>query len=182
VLVVIAILAIGLGKVPLTPLKHWQWFLLLLGLSQVPMESACLVVAWLMVLGWRGLRPDNNFRYFNLLQVIIGLFTIFSLAILVFAVEQGLLGGSPDMQITGNQSSAFDLNWYQDRSPSTLPQATVVSVPLMAYRILMLLWSFWLAAALLNWLKWGWNCFSSNGLWNKKAEKEQKAKVIPGQK
>ncbi len=175
VLVVIVILSVGLGKVSLTPLKHWQWFLLLLGLSQVPMESACLVVAWLMILGWRGLRSNNNFKYFNLLQVIIGMFTVFSLAILVFAVEQGLLGGSPNMQITGNQSSAFDLNWYQDRSPSTLPQATVVSVPLMAYRLLMLLWSFWLAASLLNWLKWGWNCFSANGLWNKKVEKAKGA-------
>ena len=168
VLVVIIILAIGLGKIPLTPLKNWQWFLLLLGLSQVPIESACLVIAWLMILGWRGLRHSSNFKYFNLLQVIIGLFTVFSLSILVFAVEQGLLGGFPNMQIIGNQSSAFDLNWYQDRSLSTLPQATVVSVPLMAYRLLMLVWSFWLAASLLNWLKWGWNCFSANGLWNKR--------------
>ncbi len=182
VLVVIVILSMGLGKIPLTPLKHWQWFLLLLGLSQVPMESACLVVAWLMVLGWRGLRPNNNFKYFNLLQVIIGVFTVFSLAILVFAVEQGLLGGSPDMQITGNQSSAYNLNWYQDRSPSTLPQATVVSVPLMAYRLLMLVWSFWLAASLLNWLKWGWNCYSTNGLWNKKVEKKESTKTASGQK
>ncbi len=168
VLAVIVILAIGLGKVPLTPLKHWHWFLLLLGLSQVPMEAACLVVTWLMILGWRGLRPNNTFKYFNLLQVIIAMFTVFSLAILVFAVDQGLLGGSPNMQITGNLSSAFDLNWYQDRSASTLPQATVISVPLMAYRLLMLVWSFWLAASLLNWLKWGWNCFSTNGLWQKK--------------
>jgi hypothetical protein len=178
VLVVIIILAIGLGKVPLTPLKSWHWFLLLLGLSQVPMESAGLVVAWLMVLAWRGRLLNTQIKYFNLVQVIIGLFTVFSLAILVFAVEQGLLGGSPDMQITGNQSSAFNLNWYQDRSPSTLPQASVVSVPLMAYRVMMLLWSFWLAAALLNWLKWGWNCYASSGLWNKKAEQDQNTKIV----
>ncbi len=175
VLVVIIILAINLGKVPLTPLKSWQWFLLLLGLSQVPMEWACIVVAWFMILGWRVRRLDNNYRNFNTLQVIIGIFTVMSLAILVVAVEHGLLGGSPDMQITGNNSSAFDLNWYQDRSPSTLPQATVISVPLFAYRIAMLFWSFWLAAALLNWLKWGWQCYSANGLWNKKPEKEKSA-------
>ena len=30
VLIVIVILAIGLGKIPLTPLKGWHWFLLLL--------------------------------------------------------------------------------------------------------------------------------------------------------
>jgi len=76
--------------------------------------------------------------------------------------------GSPDMQIIGNQSSAFDLNWYQDRSSPTLPIATLVSVPLIAYRLLMLVWSLWLAVALLNWLKWGWECFSTNGLWRKK--------------
>ena len=180
VLVVIVILSIGLGKITLIPIKHWQWILLLLGLSQVPMELAFVVVAWLMLLGWRGRLPDNNFNYFNFLQVIIGLFTLFSLAILVFAVEQGLLGGSPDMQIIGNQSSAFDLNWYQDRSPSILPQATAVSVPLMVYRILMLVWSFWLAASLLNWLKWGWQCYTVNGLWVKKVEKEREIKKPDG--
>lgn len=179
VLMVIVILANGLGKITLTPLKHWQWFLLLLGLSQVPMESAFIVVAWLMLLGWRGRLLSNGFKYFNLLQVIIGLSTLFSLAILVFAVEQGLLGGSPDMQITGNQSSAVDLNWYQDRSPAVLPQATVVSVPIIVYRLLMLLWSFWLAASLLNWLKWGWQCYSLNGLWNKKMEKTDGKKETP---
>ena len=170
VLAVIILLAYGLGKVPLTPLKHWQWLLLMLGISQVPMESAAVVVAWLMLLGWRAGRPDNHYRYFNLLQVLLGMMSLSSLAILVFAVEQGLLGGAPNMQIMGNQSSAFDLNWYQDRSQPTLPQATVISLPLIAYRLLMLLWSFWLSSSLLNWLKWGWQCYSSNGLWNKKPE------------
>jgi hypothetical protein len=77
------------------------------------------------------------------------------------------------MQITGNQSSAFLLNWYQDRSLSTLSTATVVSVPLMVYRLLMLAWALWLAVSLLNWLKWGWVCFSSNGLWKKAVIKEK---------
>ncbi len=181
VLVVIIILAIGLGAVKLTPLRYWQWFLLLVGLSQVPMESAALVVAWLMLLGWRSQRPDNNFEYFNLLQVTLGMSTVFALVILIFAVEQGLLGGTPDMQITGNQSTAYDLNWFQDRSLAELPKATVFSLPLMAYRILMLLWSFWLAASVLDWLRWGWNCFSSNGIWNKKVEKAEKLKGDPWQ-
>ncbi len=42
VLAVIFILAIGLSKIPLTPLRSWQWALLLLGLSQIPLESAAL--------------------------------------------------------------------------------------------------------------------------------------------
>ncbi len=180
VLLVIVILSAGLGRIKLTPLKHWHWFLLLTGLSQVPMACAALVVAWLIVLGWRSQRPDNNFDYFNVLQVMLGLLTIVSMAILVFAVEQGLLGGLPDMQITGNQSTAYDLNWFQDRSPSQLPKSTVVSVPLMAYRMLMLLWSFWLATSLLNWLKWGWTCYAANGIWNKKPERVTPAERHPG--
>ncbi len=53
VLIVICILSPGLGKIRLTPLKSWQWFLLLIGLSQIPLASAGIVIAWLMLLGWR---------------------------------------------------------------------------------------------------------------------------------
>ena len=167
VLIVIFMLSPGLEKIRLTPLKTRQWFLLLVGLSQIPLQSAGIVIAWLMLLGWRKTQPLVGFRYFNALQVVIGILTLLSLAMLFLAVEQGLLG-SPDMQVTGNQSSAFNLNWYQDRSPAVLPIATLVSAPLIAYRLLMLAWSLWLAVSLLDWLKWGWACFSSNGLWNKK--------------
>lgn len=172
VLVVIFILSLGLGKIPLTPLKNRHWFLLLVGLSQIPMASAGIVIAWLILLGWRAKQSAAGFRYFNALQVIIGGLTVLALGVLFAAVAQGLLS-SPDMQITGNQSSAFLLNWYQDRSLPILPIATVISLPLMVYRLLMLAWALWLAVSLLNWLKWGWGCFSSNGLWNKAAVKEK---------
>ena len=171
VLIVIFMVSLGLGKIQLTPLKSRQWFLLLVGLSQIPLQSAGIVIAWLMLLGWRKTQPVTGLRYFNALQVIIGGLTLISLSLLFLAVEQGLLN-SPDMQIIGNQSSAFNLNWYQDRSPATLPSATLISVPLMVYRLLMLAWSLWLAVSLLNWLKWGWECFSSNGLWNKTLAKK----------
>ncbi|MBF6647851.1 hypothetical protein [Methylobacter sp. BlB1] len=174
VLAVIVIVSLGLGKIRLTPLKSWHWFLLLIGLSQIPIESAVIVVAWLMILGWRSDRPIAQANYFNIMQVTIGLLTLISLSLLFDAVQQGLLG-SPEMQITGNQSSAFNLNWYQDRSPSTLPTATLISVPLFVYRLLMLAWSLWLAFALLNWLKWGWKCYSSGGFWRKKPVKQEEA-------
>ncbi|WP_040590474.1 hypothetical protein [Methylobacter marinus] len=178
VLIVIVILSLGLGKIRLTPLKSGHWFLLLVGLSQIPVSSAVIVVAWLMLLGWRSSKPIAQADYFNLLQVAIGLLTLVSLGLLFAAVEQGLLG-SPDMQITGNQSSAFNLNWYQDRSASTLPTAMLISVPLIVYRLLMLAWSLWLAASLLNWLKWGWGCYSQGGFWKKKPAKPKEAAVEP---
>lgn len=181
VLIVIGLLSAALGRVPLTPLTARHWFLLLIGLSQIPLPGALVVITWLMLLGWRyGNRLDDS-RHFNALQVAITILTVFALSLLFSAVEQGLLG-SPSMQITGNQSTATDLNWYQDRAPGLLPQATVVSVPLMVYRLLMLAWSLWLAASLLNWLKWGWRCFAQDGLWKKappKPKPENKANPNP---
>ncbi|MCF7971045.1 MAG: hypothetical protein K9L22_07755 [Methylococcaceae bacterium] len=179
---VLAILAFALGKAQLTPLKHWHWFLLLIGLSQVPIAAALVVVAWLIALDLRKKQVNDNAHSFNLIQIFLVLMTLGSLAILFIAVEQGLLG-SPDMQIVGNQSTAEHLKWYQDRSNALLPTATVVSIPLLSYRIMMLVWSLWLAISLLNWLKWGWQCFSAHGLWKKPAPKvKPMPENIPEQK
>ncbi len=167
VLLVIAIVSVGLGQTVWTPLRHGQWFLLLLGLSQIPMPLAGLVVAWLLALGWRA-RQTNAIRYFNGIQLALVGLTLAALGVLFSAVAQGLLQ-APEMGVSGNQSSALYLNWYQDRSEAVLPMATIISVPLMVYRLLMLAWSLWLAVALLNWLRWGWGCFASGGLWRKAA-------------
>ena len=75
VIVVITIVAVGLGKIQTTPLKHWQWFLLLIGLSQIPLESALIVVAWLIVLGLRAKQIPQRVFYFNAMQVGLILLT-----------------------------------------------------------------------------------------------------------
>ncbi|MEZ5477909.1 MAG: hypothetical protein R3E95_10625 [Thiolinea sp.] len=52
--------------------------------------------------------------------------TLLALLIMGTALSQGLLG-QPNMQIAGNGSSSYQLNWYQDRSDSVLPQPMVIS-------------------------------------------------------
>ncbi len=173
ILIMIAIVAIGLAKIHLTPLKYWQWFLLLVGLSQIALPLALCVVLWLFALGYRGLHQAATVNHFNLIQVGLGVLTLAAVFILFIAVQQGLLG-SPDMQIAGNRSTAFNFNWYQDHNAEILPVASVVSVPLMSYRLLMLLWSLWLAVSLLNWLKWGWQCFTEQGYWKQSEDKVKK--------
>lgn len=168
-LAVLLLLAAGLGKTHITPLKTWHWFLLLLGLSQIHIAAGLLVVAWIFALGWRASYRSESHAYFNLTQVALGLLTLLSVLLLFAAVQQGLLG-EPDMQITGNQSTAQNLNWYQDHSTATLPSATVIAVPMLVYRVLMLGWSLWMALALLNWLQWGWSCFVQGGIWKSKAD------------
>jgi hypothetical protein len=169
VLAVLLLIAMGLGQVPLTPLRSRHWMLLMVGLSQLPVWGAGVVVAWLMVLGWRGrMEPSNGSESrFNLIQVLIAGLSFAALALLFGAVAQGLLG-APDMQISGNESSGNSLRWFQDRHDGTLPQAAAISVSIWFYRGLMLLWALWLANSLLAWLRWGWEQYSHGALWRRK--------------
>ena len=167
----ILVVALALARLPLSPASAWQWGLLLLGLTQAPATGAVLVVAWLLALAWRGAKgPGLNDRVFNLVQIGLVLLSFQALGALAAAIAEGLLG-QPAMQIAGNgsgtASGVTQLLWYQDRGTETLPQPGVISVPLWVYRLLMLAWALWLANSLLNWLRWGWDCFSTGGLWRK---------------
>ncbi len=165
VLIVIMLIALGLGRVSLTPLRTRHWFLLGVGLSQSTVWTALVVVAWLLGLGARArLQQDTKPVHFQAVQIGLGLLTLVALVMLFGAVQQGLLG-LPDMQIAGNGSNAWQFNWYQDRVASSIPQPWVVSVPLTVYRFAMLAWALWLAFALLHWLRWGWQCYATGGLW-----------------
>ena len=163
--ILVVLIALGLGKIPITPLRTRHWLLLALGLTQVPAPVAVLVVAWLLALGYRCREkvPDNAW-VFNLTQLILGAMTLAALAGLYAAIEHGLLG-IPDMQIAGNHSTRLQLNWTQDRIAGILPTPWVLSLPLWIYRLLMLAWSLWLAFSLVAWLGWGWGCFSRERLW-----------------
>lgn len=106
---------------------------------------------------------------FNTMQICIAVLVLFAGAILIISIKQGLLG-NPDMQIAGNGSSSYLLNWYSDRIGATLPQPWVISVPLIWYRVLMLGWALWLAMAVISWSKWAWLCYASDGLWKTSAK------------
>jgi hypothetical protein len=154
-----------LARTRIAPLRTWQWALLAVGLTQVGVALAGVVAVWLLALGWRaehGTRVPG--RWFDLLQVALVALTLAAFYGLGQAILGGLLG-MPDMQIAGNGSSAEYLRWYQDRSGAVLPRPRVVSVPLGVYRGLMLVWSFWIAAALIGWLRFGWRAFSAGELW-----------------
>ncbi|AGF78868.1 hypothetical protein UWK_02328 [Desulfocapsa sulfexigens DSM 10523] len=178
-LLVIILIALLLGRVKLTPLNTLQWLLLSLGLSQVPAPIAAVVVAWLLLLGLRRKKGHEitQTATFNIMQVVLVLLTFAALGALFFAIEQGLLG-HPDMQIGGNGSNGHSLHWYQDRADFLLPSAWVITVPLLTYRISMLLWALWLAIALLRWLRWGWDCFSETSTWKKAPPKPKKKPIV----
>ncbi len=173
-LVIIVLVAVALGRSQLTPLRSWQWVLLAIGLSQVPMLAAAIVAGWLSFLAWRrekGAAIQSTF-WFDVQQLLIIGWTLTALLILAVAIHQGLLG-TPEMQISGNGSSYGFLYWFQDRTGAVLPRPWILSVPLMVYRLAMLAWALWLALAVLRWLRWGWGAFTAGGSWRRQPKKAQ---------
>ncbi len=168
-LLAMAGVAVALGRSRFAPLGVVSWFLLGLGLMQNSLIGAVLVTGWFGVMAARqrfGLRdapPTKAMRtWFNAAQVLLVLWSLVAAMVLLNAVRVGLLG-YPDMMITGNGSYAGVLNWYQDRFASQPTTAWVVSMPVLAYRLLMLVWALWLAASMLKWVKWAWQSFSGGG-------------------
>ncbi len=169
ILVCALLAAFALGKLRLSPLRPFEWMLLVIGLTQVPLIPALFVVGWLFLLAWRGeesFQTPANVRY-NLQQVGLILLTVIALGTLVSVVAEGLLG-SPNMFITGNGSSRTLLRWFQDRCETVLPRPGIVSISIWWYRLLMLAWALWLAASLIRWLRLGWEHFGRGGFFRRK--------------
>ncbi len=160
----ILLAAVILGRVPLSPLKGWQWALLALGLTQVPVAVSLIVVGWFFALSWRRRSPPRNFVVHNMLQVVFGVWTAVALICLVVAVYTGL-AVQPDMQVAGCDSNDTALRWYTDRIDSALPSPWVLSAPSLIWKLIMLLWSLWLAWSLIRWARWGWRSYSHEALW-----------------
>ncbi len=166
-LAVLLLVAIALARFAPTPLRWWHWLLLGLGFSTFAWSAFVVVAAWLIALGWRA-RSDRVTRLstipFNLVQVLLGLFTLIALLCLVASVPHGLLG-RPDMRIAGMGSTAWSLHWFADRSTGALPTGHAFSLPLWAYKLAMLLWALWLANALVRWMHWGFRAWMRGGYW-----------------
>jgi hypothetical protein len=160
-----------LGRMARSPLRTYEWMLLAIGLTQIPLPAALIVVAWLFVLAWRGggsfpKLPDWTH---NALQVLLAFITLVVLGIFIAIVAEGLLG-SPEMFIRGNGSYQTMLRWYEARVEGALPQPFCFSISIWWYRLLMLLWALWLAASLIRWLTWGWKQFNAGGCFHRKAK------------
>lgn len=171
VLVIILGIALYLGRSGLAPLGVLAWFLLGVGLAQSTPVGAAVVGGWFLALAARQRWRTERRWLFNLAQILLVAWTLAAAGVIFDTVQTGLLG-HPDMMIEGYGSSASSLYWYQDRLAGTTGEAWVLSVPVLWYRIVMLLWALWLAASLLKWVKWAWECFGQNGYWRRRKKAE----------
>ena len=163
-LLVIVAVAVLLSKVLPTPLGMIGWILLAVGLASASIISTVVVLGWFVLMALRARFSARTPWQFNLQQVVLVLATIVAAGAMMATLQQGLLG-YPDLLISGNGSGSFNLRWYVDRTDGVTPYAEFVSVPVFAYRVLMLLWALWLAISVTRWAKWGWDCFSGGGYW-----------------
>jgi hypothetical protein len=180
ILVCSLLTAVALGRTSWSPLNVSAWMLLAIGLTQVPLPAALLVIGWLYLLGWRGRDAFQKLgtASYNFLQVaLIGL-TALALGILIYAVSAGLLG-NPEMFIRGNGSTRTALRWFQARADGLLPQPECLSISIWWYRLLMLAWALWLAAALIGWLRWGWGNFSKGGIFRHSPKEKAAPPPLP---
>lgn len=165
--------AMVLPSVIKSPLGKRHWCLLFAGLSTLSLWLPLLLGIWLAALSWRGRQSDtDSIRYARVRQLLLILLSIITVTGLLLAIPYALLS-SPQMYLTGNGSGAGQLYWYQDQSPAELVQAWALSLPLWCYQLAMLLWSLWLASALMQWLPWAWRQLSHQGFWPRQAQANQ---------
>ncbi|MGE3319404.1 MAG: hypothetical protein AB7I18_08900 [Candidatus Berkiella sp.] len=178
ILAVILAAAIALGRSSLTPLRSWQWLLLAMGLTLATPMVMIIVVAWFVAMNKRkDISANVSISIFQWVQVGLVLLTLAFVVSLFTSISDGLLG-YPSMQLSGpvvgivqsqfNNPDNYQLQWYQDMTKENLAQAWVISLPMYIYRVLMLLWALWLAFSLVKWLRWGWECFSTQGYWKER--------------
>lgn len=163
------------------PIGFLTWLLLGLGLTQLSSYALAVVAIWFFALHYRATRKVETRQEkirLNALQIGIVMLTIATAAVLLGAVQQGLLG-QPTMLIEGNGSSTYVLNWYQDRVTGDHPRALLVSAPLWVYRLIMMAWALWLAFSVLGWIRWGWQAFAAGGLWQRAGPRPRKTAAAP---
>ena len=160
------ILALLIARIPAIPFTALDAILLSLGLSLANLPATLLVAVWVIALRFRGDIIASLTKQWlkNLLQIATAVLSVLTLITLVASVPFALLG-SPDMQVQGNGSSAYSYNWFTDQTEGVLPSAWVLSVPMWVYRAMMLIWSLWLAFALIRWVPWAWQQWSTPAAW-----------------
>lgn len=164
-----------LAKIQLSPLKGYEWALLMLGFMQLPLFIGAAVVLWFFVIAWRGTAPSaiKPAGVFNVMQIILAGASLIALLCMLAVVHQGLLG-KPEMFVTGYGSTTDMLQWFQDRTADgSLPRPVVVSVSIWVYRALMLAWALWLASRVLRWLPWAAKQLSTGQIWKRGESKPQ---------
>ena len=168
-LLVVLAVAAALTRIPDFPLRPVDAVLLSFGVTLANLQVAALVAVWFVAIWVRNKRPppvENHATYFVAQVLFAGLSVLAVLAIVV-TVPMALLG-QPQMEVFGVDSSPHSFAWFNDATNGSFPTPLVVSLPLWMYHVLMIGWGFWLAFALVRWVRVAWSAMSKPALWPRK--------------
>ncbi|HGG59559.1 MAG TPA: hypothetical protein ENK26_06520 [Gammaproteobacteria bacterium] len=163
------LLALALHFMKLGQLNGLGWLLVMVGFTQansfglyIGIGMSLLFIGWLYLLKIRAAIDPFKMTalQFNALQILLLVTTLAALISMGDGLFNGLLG-HPKMQVAGNGSNAWFLRWFSDQG---MPRASILSLPLLYYRIAILLWAVWLSFIVLRWIKYGWSAFSKGTL------------------
>lgn len=170
------LLALLVSKVKFSPLSTFHWIVLGFGLSLSNWGVLMLIAFWFASITASNYRPKTISRLvFNSSQFLLYVLSIITIMSLVSVVPVSLLS-SPSMGIEGNYSYGNHLQWFSDKTDGLLPQVSVMSIPILFYKGIMLAWVIWLSFAFLNWIKWAWKTLGEQGYWRSKLSKQLEQK------
>lgn len=174
--VAILLYSIIAGRMNLSPLKSRQWLILGLGLVSLSVPEMLLVAGWFFVIEARKNKAASSPVLFNLIQMLLIAWTVFTVVVCLKAVSNGLIG-IPDMQISGNLSSENKLHWTLDHNDNLLPRPSVWIYSIYIYQLVMLAWALWFSMGVIKWSKMCIDSLKSETFWKdmglfKKKKKE----------
>ena len=161
---VVMLAALMMGRLSVSPLTTLQWLLLGIGLLSLNVPEIMLVAGWFIAMEVRKERSPLSPVMFNIMQVVLCLWTLFVMFALLKAISSGL-AGIPDMQVAGNASSARELHWTLDQSGGVLPQPGVFVYSVYIYQLIMLIWALWLSFNIISWSKLCISAIKADGTW-----------------
>ncbi len=166
VIAVVLLVAIAISRLPNMPITTADAILLSLGATLTNLWALLFAGAWFLAIWVRARKKEiDRIRFFYYLkQITYVALSVTGFSMLVWAVPSALLG-QPNMHIAGYGSGPFTFKWFSDESDTVLPTAWVFSLPRWVFFIAMLIWSLWLAFALLKWTKSAWIAASEPEFW-----------------
>lgn len=153
-----------LSRLPFSPLTKTQWIMVGLSVAVLSVFEMGIIVIWFLVMEQRKRASFRSNASFNLMQIGLALLSFAVIALFIEAIRRGLLF-QPDMTLAGSYGVVDNPSWYLDYVGKTLPQPSVYTLPLWAWRFFMLVWASWLVFNVLRWIPWAFENFTSGGMW-----------------
>lgn len=142
----------------------------LMGFSQVGVASVFAAWLWFFIFAYKSYYYSSIAKkswLYNTLQVGVAVYGFFLAQTLFNAISTGLLG-TPKLYIQGAMSQPS--SWYFYSLNSSIESINIYWAGVMGYKVLMLVWSVWMAVSILSWARVWWQQYSSPVIWMKGAQ------------